>query len=659
VEGLAWGGGEVRGRVDINAIVLSEDRPFRVAGEEPLVLGPLAKVNVFVGPNNAGKSRLMRWMFAEWDGRVRLGGELQGAAVEADRMFLACLDPDGSLAHRHAENAADSALSVVRPGLFADLRADAAGRNVANLHRRPTMTVPKEVQNQRAREADRRWAAGTAALERLPLDAMRDTKRAYIPILRSLRRHGDGDILADRVRKDHDWQSLNQLGALKLPGAAADSPPDAIFTGQGLYERLQAMLLGTLQQRRAVALYEQFLGETFFQGKPVSLIPRLGEDHLFVKVGDEREFAIHELGDGVQAVILLTFLPFTVPEPTLFFIEEPELHTHPGLQRILLNAMTATTGPLAHHTFFLTTHSNHLLELTADHGNISIFRLEKRFDDAEDEKTAKDEEKTPRFEVTALKAGDRGILESLGVRAASVFLVNATLWVEGITDRWFFGVLLAALREKLKADGEEKGHVLRRLDEDLHWAFVEYAGGNITHWSFLDEEGGINVDTLCSRLLLVVDQDGRNKIERHDKLRERLGDRLIVLPRRELENMVPASVWKTVVLTAEQSKRPGKKGDESQEAVFEPRWEDYADEPIGTYIAANVRPEAKVSWAGDSGTLGSKVDRWRNRLMPELKQLKFEDFPDEVQELAKKMHRFLLKEVYGDEEPYVPPEASR
>jgi hypothetical protein len=637
-------------RVEIGAILLPEDLPFSVDGEEPRVLGPLSKVNVFVGPNNSGKSRLLRWMFAGWDGQVRLSAGLQEAWANANSRLRDSIALWAPPSVPRAAQATQSPILLTLAGdprLFSDLLV--GWREllaIADEGHVPTRRVKSSELLLPMGRSTTAWVAGAESLAKLPMASMKDTKRAYIPILRSLRRHGDGDTLATRVRADHGWQKLGQPGALQLPGTSGGLEPASIFTGQGLYERLQAMLLGTLAQRQAVQKYERFLGDTFFQGKSVSLVPRMGQDHLFVKVGDEQEFAIHDLGDGVQAVILLTFLPYTVQEPTLFFIEEPELHAHPGLQRILLDAMTATTGKLAHHTFFLTTHSNHLLELTADHGNISIFRLDKDLDGEGDEKTAK-------VTVTALKAGDRGMLESLGVRAASVFLVNATLWVEGITDRWFFGVLLAALREKLKAEGEKKGSVLRRLDEDLHWAFVEYAGGNITHWSFLDEEGGINVDTLCSRLMLVVDQDGGKKVKRHEKLLEALGDRLIVLPRRELENLVPPSVWNAVVLGSEKRARTAEEDGELSELVFEPKWADYASEPIGKYIETTVEPEAKVKWAADSGTLSRKVDRWRDGLIPELRKLKFQEFPVEVRDLAERMHRFLLKEVYGNEEPYV------
>ena len=89
-----------------------------------------------------------------------------------------------------------------------------------------------------------------------------------------------------------------------------------------------------------------------------------------------------------------------------------------------------------------------------------------------------------------------------------------------------------------------------KLLEDKHYSFVEYAGSNITHWSFLDEEEKpINVDRLCAKSMLIADGDDAKgkKAVRHSQLGELLGDRFIKLECRELENLVTPEILNQII----------------------------------------------------------------------------------------------------------------
>ena len=46
-----------------------------------------------------------------------------------------------------------------------------------------------------------------------------------------------------------------------------------------------------------------------------------------------KDLEIHELGDGLQNIIVLLYPVFTAEKPTRFFIEEPENNMHPGFQK--------------------------------------------------------------------------------------------------------------------------------------------------------------------------------------------------------------------------------------------------------------------------------------------------------------------------------------
>ena len=381
-----------------------------------------------------------------------------------------------------------------------------------------------------------------------------------------------------------------------------------------MYKRVDSMRNGQLKDRNTLDGYQAMLSRTLYDGKPIELIPRHDEKVLYVRIGNETERPIHDLGDGVQAQIILTFRPF-LDEGGVYFIEEPEHSLHPAAQRQILDYYTQREGSY----FFITTHSNHLLELTADYEHISVFRISK--DPTPEGATEAD----ATFTVQQVEAGDESLLRALGVRTSSVFLSNATIWVEGITDRWLLRALLDAY---MKHDGR------RAFVEDIHYSFVEYAGSNITHWSFLDkEQRPMSVERTTARLALVMDADGGKYKDRKKALREVLGERLFILKCREAENLLPAGVVAaTVKELADLSDAPAYV------------WDDYKHEYLGTYIETSLPDETgNRGWkkfAAKSGTIERKTEFMREALK-HVRDLPIEAWPSAAQDLAAGLYAFV------------------
>jgi Predicted ATP-dependent endonuclease of the OLD family len=308
-------------------------------------------------------------------------------------------------------------------------------------------------------------------------------------------------------------------------------------------------------------------------------------------------------------------------EKTFFFIEEPEMYLHPGLQRKILQFYDS----LRQHTFFLTTHSNHFLDITIDFKNVSIFTFNKILDDSEND------EKEPNFTFEAVDSGCQSSLELLGVRNSSVFLVNATIWVEGITDRWYLRKMLNSYMDYL----EEKGELELRLEEDTHYSFVEYGGANITHWSFLDyEEKPIEVERLCGKAIVIIDGDGEKRERRKDDLQNALGERLIPLPCREIENLLPYKILKEVV-----------KEYENNEDLSLPEftYDAYKDEYLGTFIESKMlknKFNRRGGYKEESGTIRRKTDFCERAS----RKIKYADLPESTQIIIKNIYEFIYKQ---------------
>jgi hypothetical protein len=201
------------------------------------------------------------------------------------------------------------------------------------------------------------------------LPARLEYKKLYFPTLRGLRILDDQNTDFYQAKTKSDYFDTNT--------------PVEVFSGLGMYNGVREHLLGSHEKRAAIARFEFFLGQNFYDKQQVTIIPREDKKILYVKIGKEEERPIHDLGDGVQAIIALTFPLFmwsrSGASAPLVFFEEPELYMHPGMQRLFLQTLCGFKG----FQFFLTTHSNHLLDITLDIDNVSLFSFSKHLENAE------------------------------------------------------------------------------------------------------------------------------------------------------------------------------------------------------------------------------------------------------------------------------------
>lgn len=422
-----------------------------------------------------------------------------------------------------------------------------------------------------------------------------DYDKYYIPMLRSLNNFStylsdsNQDIFRSRVAEVYKFAEVHNVD---------------IFTGQTLYERIKAMLLGDIEERNRIRKYERFLSEKLFDEREVVIIPKIGQDVLNVKIGED-ERPIYELGDGIQSLIILTF-PLFESKRGLFFIEEPETNMHPGMQRKFLEALHAHPQ----HQYFITTHSNHLLDLTIDFSDISIFTFEKRAD---------------RRLVEVVTTGNKNILDLIGARSSSVFLANKSIWVEGVTDRLY-------LRKFMSLYIQENDLPVPR--EDIDHIFIEYGGNNITHWSFLDStDPTINVDRISQNLMVVTDQDGSSKMDRKTALKKKLGKRYHLLEEREIENILSLGTLLDVVGKYEKSDMSAMIVDAST----------IKTEPIGRFIEKEIfsknglKQKRRGSYSDKSGTVSSKLDFCHKAI----DSLKYQDLTPSALKIAKKLYDFI------------------
>lgn len=238
----------------------------------------LNRVNLLIGPNNAGKSRLLRSLYKAPQLRYRPSGIDRERIVEAVKKFdehvgarltgrLVGLGPlrDKNVlkgfTHLDWFQAGLDPIGELRK-LLTDLI------ELKNFNPVYSGSPPAEWEVQRVHEAllpharDLLSVIGDISL------AVGTEHRVYVPVLRGLRPFGGStDVYAERTNRDY----------------RLDQAPGTIFTGLRLYEHLRDLLLGSRAERQSVREYEDFLGRELFDGSEVELIPRREEDVVYFR----------------------------------------------------------------------------------------------------------------------------------------------------------------------------------------------------------------------------------------------------------------------------------------------------------------------------------------------------------------------------------------
>lgn len=182
-----------------------------------------------------------------------------------------------------------------------------------------------------------------------------------------------------------------------------------IFTAENLYDEITEKLLGKEEDRTIIKDFQDFISREFYDGDEFTIIPRIDKGYLSVKIGTEPDKALHNLGDGIKQLITLFYKIFEQRnKEVVFLIEEPEINLHPGYQRKFIELLESNYFP--NHQYFITTHSNHLIDSCFDFENVSIYKF------------VNVDKNNNTFKVINTTSKDIEILDLLGVNNSSVFL---------------------------------------------------------------------------------------------------------------------------------------------------------------------------------------------------------------------------------------------
>lgn len=504
-----------------------------------------------------------------------------------------------------------------------------------------------------------------------------DFNRYYIPTLRTAHSLFDTDDKSFVNEEDTEKSSIklkkieNDILLLTYKRNYEINDKIKIFTGLHLYREILNARNSKRDRRKKFEEFENFVGKYFFNDKKIDIVAEFSkeknlsgkneDENINIYIEGEKETRyIFELGDGIQALIILMYQIFMAERNSLIFIDEPEINLHPGMQRLFLEQISSNPYLLRKKIkYFITTHSNHFLDLTIEKDNISIYSLSGFINEKGENK----------FILKNVNDGDNKILRELGVNNSSVFLANSSIWVEGISDRNYIKAFLKSYLKQLKKTYS--------LKEDIDFAFFEYAGSNIEHYLFsenLDANiqeivvNDINSFSLSNRIFLLADSDNSKKnttkgkrLVNFEKLKSDNFFPKIIWNIREIENLLTDDIWKEILIELCDKTLVKKDSDSIQKkidkAVIEIKSKDYSTEYIGNYLNAIRDKLGKIGtkyilnkssyMINSDGSFGTFVDK---RFLSEKvfeKDFSWEIFSKnaEIKKLTEEIYNFIKNDL--------------
>lgn len=200
-------------------------------------------------------------------------------------------------------------------------------------------------------------------------------------------------------------------------------------------------------------------------------------------------YSLLESGGGVEQVLAIIVALTSESAEGIIFLDEPEAHLHEGAQRRLANYIRDNIG---RRQVFISTHSPVFMTAFSD---ASIFRVTKHCDGSVSV-------------VSAIEKEDqRAVLGSLGCEAKSILQANAAIWVEGPTE-------ITILRYMLTERG---------LMEHEDYEFLMTGGSNLKHFG-IDDKGSTRIQMLrvCRNSFGIFDRDHASSDENLKEAVQRL-----------------------------------------------------------------------------------------------------------------------------------------
>lgn len=562
---------------------------------EGIELNDLKKINLIIGPNNSGKSNLLKFFQKVWElGSKKIGsGTSSIASIKATKG-----DSSDGLSNQDFWNTQKHELCATIE--IDNLRqASQYSRAVSSLHESLKGELDFHISFLPEYTSQKRTLVNWNCCiiptlkyggEKIQLAKYEENHTQFLKQNKEIGAH---QKWVPTTNNDNDYHkqiegySLEFLDSLHFVSAIRDhegknNVHENYFNGTDLIKKL-SNVKNNLNDREKWRSFENQLQKWMglILGERELRIDFAASEIEFILMRNERELPqfLKHLGTGVvQSFMLLTHLLFNQDKHLNVFIDEPENNLHPTALVSLINILGEE---FPNHRYFISTHSSALLDMVKDDWTVH---------------------KVEMYHKTGSKispcqnvVSKHEVLDALGVRASQILQSNYIIWVEGPSDRLY-------LRKWIEIVSENS------IREGKHYSFIFY-GGAVLHHVGIDYEGSDEELELLDLFktsrygTIVLDSDKKTAQEPTKQLVTKIKGRLEEMDSnnfkvwelqvREIENYLPTAFWQDIMAEGRITKKQFKAGSGSNLKIISPPnfkigpFEDFAEKLCGFYQNAD------------------------------------------------------------------------
>ncbi len=223
---------------------------------------------------------------------------------------------------------------------------------------------------------------------------------------------------------------------------------------------------------------------------------------IYFKYKNGTWVALSKMGSGIKTIILVLLNLIVTPKLThnekknfVFGFEELENNLHPSVQRRLFSFISDYAEKNGSY-FFITTHSNIVIDLFSHNPNAQLIHVENR----------ENLGKHALAKSVSSNFDQRYILKDLDFKTSDLLLSNGIIWVEGPSDAIYIEMLLNLYKGEKQLFSNYNYCI-----QSLSTAIWKYAGFSDFNWDNIDsqelENKIIKLASLNHNHLIVLDKD--------------------------------------------------------------------------------------------------------------------------------------------------------